>query len=323
MKYSLIRPDDGGAIHLRSWGEMATVYENGKCTYGDPSCVHTEIIKLLIEENAPLFVRRYVCQQIGAVGISTENTRQYLADVLARHSASARPPVKPPNTSDLAIVQQRLNDFEQGINLPQQYYPRELIEESLRYIEKARRYGAENDLGFACQRRVTFWFSRTFREAGLRLPTSNGKRYERSMDRPHSIHLAPRKHKRRRHHSAKWCILAQEVVIVFPVDPDSPIHIKGIRWDGAVMQLDAEVVNEVGRCPSCQGASDKVHDRYLRRPFDLPWRGRTVRLSLTVRRFRCLNPACERGTFAEDCGPDLPSFRRKDPSHPGGNEPSS
>jgi len=71
------------------------------------------------------------------------------------------------------------------------------------------------------------------------------------------------------------------------------------------------VVNEVGRCPSCQGASDKVHDRYLRRPFDLPWRGRTVRLSLTVRRFRCLNPACERGTFAEDCGPDLPRYARR------------
>jgi transposase len=71
------------------------------------------------------------------------------------------------------------------------------------------------------------------------------------------------------------------------------------------------VVNEVGRCPSCKAVSAKVHDRYVRRPFDLPWRGRTVRLSLTVRRFRCLNSACKRATFAEDCGPDLPRYARR------------
>jgi transposase len=70
-------------------------------------------------------------------------------------------------------------------------------------------------------------------------------------------------------------------------------------------------VNEVGRCPSCEAVSDKVHDRYVRRPFDLPWRGRTVRFSLTVRRFRCPNSDCERATFAEDCGPDLPRYARR------------
>lgn len=36
-----------------------------------------------------------------------------------------------------------------------------------------------------------------------------------------------------------------------------------------------------------------------------------MRLSLTVRPFRCLNPACERGTFTEDCGPDLPRYARR------------
>ena len=44
---------------------------------------------------------------------------------------------------------------------------------------------------------------------------------------------------------------------------------------------------------------------------DLPWRGHTVRLVVTVRRFRCANSACERATFAEDCGPFLPRYARR------------
>lgn len=49
----------------------------------------------------------------------------------------------------------------------------------------------------------------------------------------------------------------------------------------------------------------------MRRPLDLPWRGQSVRLILTVRRFRCINPECERYTFAEDCGPNLPRYARR------------
>src|SRR5262245_22962905 len=32
-----------------------------------------------------------------------------------------------------------------------------------------------------------------------------------------------------------------------------------------------------GRCPSCGASSSTVHDRYTRRPHDLPWRGGMVR----------------------------------------------
>jgi transposase len=81
--------------------------------------------------------------------------------------------------------------------------------------------------------------------------------------------------------------------------------------DGPVVQLEAEVVTESASCPSCGTVSFKVHDRYVRRPVDLPWRGRTVRLVLTVRRFRCVNPRCERATFAEDCGSGLPRYARR------------
>lgn len=78
-----------------------------------------------------------------------------------------------------------------------------------------------------------------------------------------------------------------------------------------MIELEAEVVKENALCPSCKNVSSKVHDRYVRRPADLPWRGRSVRLVLTVRRFRCLNSACERATFAEDCGPNLPRYARR------------
>lgn len=57
--------------------------------------------------------------------------------------------------------------------------------------------------------------------------------------------------------------------------------------------------------------STRVHGRYLRQPMDLPWRGHPVRLTLTVRRFRCDNSECERTTFAEDCGKSLPRYARR------------
>jgi len=71
------------------------------------------------------------------------------------------------------------------------------------------------------------------------------------------------------------------------------------------VRLDAEVLSKTACCPACRTPSAKVHDRYKRRPMDLPWRNRTVRMRITVRRFRCENPHCRRRTFAEDCGTNL------------------
>ncbi|MFL5628206.1 MAG: ISL3 family transposase [Ktedonobacteraceae bacterium] len=52
-------------------------------------------------------------------------------------------------------------------------------------------------------------------------------------------------------------------------------------------------------CPDCHQNSSQVHSYYTRSPMALPSSGRTVRLLLQVRRFRCPNPACRRKTFAE------------------------
>src|SRR5262245_28475042 len=52
-------------------------------------------------------------------------------------------------------------------------------------------------------------------------------------------------------------------------------------------------------CPSCGWQSDKAHSRYQRHLTDLPWEGVAVKLSLSVRKFFCLNPDCRRRIFCE------------------------
>jgi transposase len=71
-------------------------------------------------------------------------------------------------------------------------------------------------------------------------------------------------------------------------------------------QLQAETLLITARpatssspCPRCNIPSARVHSYYTRRPKDLPLAGFAVGLFLQVRRFRCLNPACQAATFAE------------------------
>ena len=52
-------------------------------------------------------------------------------------------------------------------------------------------------------------------------------------------------------------------------------------------------------CPLCGRMSGRIHSRYTRTLGDLPWHGRTVRLSLKVRRFFCDYASCPRRIFAE------------------------
>ena len=57
-------------------------------------------------------------------------------------------------------------------------------------------------------------------------------------------------------------------------------------------------------CPCCAVPSSAVHCRYQRRLTDLPWGRRLVRLQLTVRKFVCRQPTCQRHIFTERL-PDL------------------
>jgi transposase len=52
-------------------------------------------------------------------------------------------------------------------------------------------------------------------------------------------------------------------------------------------------------CPTCAMVSARVHSLHQRTLHDLPWQGRPVVLRISLRRFRCRNPACPRQTFVE------------------------
>ncbi len=50
-------------------------------------------------------------------------------------------------------------------------------------------------------------------------------------------------------------------------------------------------------CPLCWEPSSSIHSHYSRAVADVPCGGRQVQLSLTVRKFFCRNPLCQRKVF--------------------------
>src|SRR5579871_6445293 len=92
---------------------------------------------------------------------------------------------------------------------------------------------------------------------------------------------------------------------MLPLAEDLPITISLMAVESDQVVLYARGLSSTARCPACGEVSNRIHDRYQRRPLDQPWRSWTVRLHLTVRRFTCLNRGCGPATFAEDFGPGL------------------
>jgi zinc-finger of transposase IS204/IS1001/IS1096/IS1165 len=59
---------------------------------------------------------------------------------------------------------------------------------------------------------------------------------------------------------------------------------------------------QAATCPLCGSPARRVHSRYVREVSDLPGSGRSVRLQVVTRRFRCDAPHCRRQIFAERFG---------------------
>jgi len=68
--------------------------------------------------------------------------------------------------------------------------------------------------------------------------------------------------------------------------------------------IEAVATAPTARCPACSEVSSSIHCHYRRTLRDVPCVGRQVQLLLTVRKFTCRNPYCERKVFAEQ----LPDF---------------
>jgi transposase len=80
--------------------------------------------------------------------------------------------------------------------------------------------------------------------------------------------------------------------------------------DGGLV-LVAEPTRTAVPCPVCGEVSRRRHSRFQRRPLDLPWRGRTVRLLVHTRRWFCDVPTCSRKIFAERFDGALATFARR------------
>ena len=81
-------------------------------------------------------------------------------------------------------------------------------------------------------------------------------------------------------------------------DPSS-LHLLHVEAQGNVITMAVRTTASEARCSLCGSFSTKVHSRYTRLLADLPWMGHAVRLKLSLRRFFCLNPECQRKIFAE------------------------
>jgi transposase len=91
----------------------------------------------------------------------------------------------------------------------------------------------------------------------------------------------------------------------------------GLIVDEVVIGADAIGVSArpaacASACPGCGHASQRVHSRYWRQLLDLPSHGRSVRIRIAVRRFRCSDPSCPKRTFTERLDETItrPSARR-------------
>src|SRR3989441_8013714 len=63
--------------------------------------------------------------------------------------------------------------------------------------------------------------------------------------------------------------------------------------------VEVVATSPTSRCPLCSEASESIHCHYRRVLRDVPCAGRRVQLFLTVRKFSCRNPLCQRKVFAE------------------------
>ena len=75
--------------------------------------------------------------------------------------------------------------------------------------------------------------------------------------------------------------------------------------------VEAGLARSPVHCPTCGLPSRRLHSLYPRVLRDLPWQGRPATIRVTARRFRCLNPACSRKTFAEKLGSIAPVSARR------------
>lgn len=77
------------------------------------------------------------------------------------------------------------------------------------------------------------------------------------------------------------------------------VTVLDVQVEPEAVLLRVTPLSTTAACPRCSTVSARIHSYYIRQPQDLPVSGRTTRLVVQARRFRCVNPACSTVTFAE------------------------
>ena len=85
-----------------------------------------------------------------------------------------------------------------------------------------------------------------------------------------------------------------------PLCPDPALwRLSLVTLGRATVVLHLEPRRGAACCPDCGTESRKVHSRYRRTPWDVPWAKWPVQLVIHARSFFCDNPGCPRVTFSE------------------------
>ncbi len=94
--------------------------------------------------------------------------------------------------------------------------------------------------------------------------------------------------------------------------PEAPgLKLEDVAIDAETVSLSVASTRPSVPCPACGRKTTRLHSRYRRTLADLPWSGRSVRLSLRVRRFRCSCSECPKRIFAERLPSVVEPYARK------------
>lgn len=88
---------------------------------------------------------------------------------------------------------------------------------------------------------------------------------------------------------------------ILPLIPLSLV-VDHVQQSKEAISIDCRFRSTGAKCPECRKASNRIHSHYEWRLADLPWQGRSVTITLNVRRLRCSNGRCRRRIFAENIG---------------------
>ena len=89
------------------------------------------------------------------------------------------------------------------------------------------------------------------------------------------------------------------------------LELIGVQPTPDHVTIEAELPRMPVCCPQCGFPSRRLHSRHRRSLSDLPWQGRPATIQIAARRFRCINLACGRKTFAQHLRAVAPSLARR------------